>query len=186
MITTQLNNGSVLLAEPSLIGDTNFQRSVILISKYSRNGVVGFITNKPLLHTISDVLPEVTEEFRIYEGGPVEKDNLYFVHSKPELIPDSIKINDSLFWGGDFDVVADLIIAGKLQPNHIKFFLGYTGWDYNQLNQEIDSKNWIVQNTVKSTQLIADTMDTYWKDSLTKLGGHYPIWANAPENPSYN
>lgn len=183
---TQLTKGSILLAEPSLLVNSSFQRSVILVSQYSKNGVVGFITNKPLLHTISDILPNVTEEYRIYEGGPVEKDNLYFVHSIPHLVPNSVQIDENLYWGGDFDAVSELILNDMIQPSDIKFFLGYSGWDYNQLNNEVGNKNWIVQNMNNSKKLLTDTMDSYWKESLNKLGGRYKIWANAPENPSYN
>lgn len=186
MITTQLTQGTILLAEPCLLGNANFQRSVILVSQYSKNGVVGFITNKPSLYTISDILPSVTEEFRIYDGGPVEKDNLYFIHSKPDLIPNSVQIDENIYWGGDFEAASQLILSKQLQPADIKFFLGYSGWDYQQLNEEIDDKNWIVQNMNHSEKLLTDTMDSYWKESLNKLGGHYQIWANSPENPTYN
>lgn len=186
MTTTKLNKGSLLLAEPCLTTNTNFQRSVILISEYSKCGIVGFITNKPLLHTINDILPEVTEEYRIYEGGPVEKDNLYFLHSKPNLIPNSIKINEQVYWGGDFDAVARLIINKEITPSDIKFFLGYSGWDFDQLNEEIEGKNWIIQNLENTSKLLSDNMDCFWKESLNKLGGHYQIWSNSPENPSYN
>jgi len=188
MILTKITQGSILLAKPSLIGDTQFQRSVILITEYSKKGIVGFIANKPLSYTISEILPGVTEEFRIYNGGPVEKDNLYFLHTKPDLIPNSIKICSDVYWGGDFDIVADLIVSKKIQPCDIKFFLGYTGWHYDQLNAEINNHNWIVQNAVELDvdALIKDDSDYFWKKTLQKLGGEYKIWANAPENPNNN
>jgi putative transcriptional regulator len=36
-------------------------------------------------------------------GGPVEQDNLYFIHNIPELIPNSIEISNGIYWGGDFE-----------------------------------------------------------------------------------
>jgi len=186
MILTKILPGSILLAEPSLIGDAQFQRSVILIAEYNKKGIVGFITNKPLSYTISEILPEITEEFRIYNGGPVEKESLYFLHTKPNLIPNSIKICDDVYWGGDFDVVMELIINKKVTPYDIKFFLGYTGWHYDQLHKEISNNNWIIQNLTKINTLIRDNTDSFWKNTLLNLGGEYKIWANSPENPDYN
>jgi putative transcriptional regulator len=49
-------------------------------------GSVGFIINKPLKYTINDLIPEVRARFKIYNGGPVEQDNLYFIHNIPDLI----------------------------------------------------------------------------------------------------
>ncbi len=186
MLLTKIKSGSVLLAEPSIIGDSQFQRSVILITEYKKSGVIGFITNKPLSYTISEILPDVTEEFRIYCGGPVEKENLYFLHTCPELIPNSIQVCGEIHWGGDFSVVADLIINKKITPSDIKFFLGYTGWHDNQLHEEVNNNSWIVQNDICAKPLIKDNTDCYWKKSLNSLGGEYMLWSNAPENPNLN
>jgi putative transcriptional regulator len=54
---------------------------------------VGFIINKPLKYTINDLIPEVRARFKIYNGGPVEQDNLYFIHNIPDLILASIEIS---------------------------------------------------------------------------------------------
>lgn len=64
--------------------------------------------------------------------------------------------------------------------------MGYSGWDFDQLNEEIEGKNWIIQNLENTSKLLSDNMDCFWKESLNKLGGHYQIWSNSPENPSYN
>ena len=42
------NKGLLLVAEPSIIGDVSFNRSVVLLAEYNENGAVGFILNKPL------------------------------------------------------------------------------------------------------------------------------------------
>ena len=50
-------------------------------------GSIGFILNKPLDYTISDLIPEIEASFKVYNGGPVEQDNLYFIHKVPDLNP---------------------------------------------------------------------------------------------------
>ncbi|MEP0480824.1 MAG: YqgE/AlgH family protein, partial [Nonlabens sp.] len=39
--------GNLLVSEPSVIGDDSFSRSVILLTEFNTEGVVGFILNKP-------------------------------------------------------------------------------------------------------------------------------------------
>jgi putative transcriptional regulator len=46
MITDKLKKGNVI-AEPTIIGDLSFNRSVILLADYNTEGSVGFIINKP-------------------------------------------------------------------------------------------------------------------------------------------
>ncbi|WP_396153473.1 YqgE/AlgH family protein, partial [Flavobacterium sp.] len=106
--------GCLLIAEPTILNDMSFNRSVILLTEHSNDGSVGFILNKPLSYSINDLIPEINANFMIYNGGPVEQDNLYFLHNVPELIPDSIEIAYGLYWGGNFETTKLLINDGKL------------------------------------------------------------------------
>jgi putative transcriptional regulator len=178
--------GKLLVSEPSIIGDASFSRSVILLTEFNEDGVVGFIINKPLDFCLSELVPEITQEFEVYEGGPVSQDNLYFLHRIPELIPNSHHIKDGIYWGGDFQTVSTLINANKIRSEDIKFFLGYSGWEPSQLQQELDSKSWVVTDNEDSGLILSDQMHNVWKHKMRTLGGGYEIWSNAPENPSYN
>ena len=75
-----LEKGKILIAEPSIIGDISFNRSIILLVEHGNNGSIGFILNKPMNLNISDLIPEIESNFKIYNGGPVQQDNLYFIH----------------------------------------------------------------------------------------------------------
>ena len=154
MITETLIKGQLLISEPSIIGDLSFNRSVILLADHDKEGSVGFIINKPLKYTINDLIPEVRARFKIYNGGPVEQDNLYFIHNIPDLIPNSIEISNGIYWGGDFESTKELINNGTIQKGNIRFFLGYTGWGQNQLEAEMNSNSWIVtSNNYKNKQM---------------------------------
>ncbi len=186
MITKQLSKGRLLIAEPSIIGDVSFNRSVILLADHTHEGSVGFIMNKPLNYTINDLVPDVNADFKIYNGGPVEQDNLYFIHNVPELIPNSIEISNGIFWGGDFNLTRKLINSNQISKNNIRFFLGYTGWDANQLEEEMQSNSWIVTKNSYEKKIIAKSSNQFWKEKISELGGEYLIWSNAPENPNLN
>lgn len=178
--------GSLLIAEPSIIGDISFNRAVILLADHNAMGSVGFILNKPLDYNLKDLIEGTESDFPVYNGGPVEQDNLYFIHKSPELIPNSVEISNGIFWGGDFTVVLNLINDGEISTNDIRFFLGYSGWDEQQLDSELKSNAWLVSENIYDKEIISKSCNSFWREKMLELGGDYSIWSNAPENPSYN
>ena len=186
MISEKLKKGHLLIAEPSIFGDLSFSRSVILLADHNKDGSVGFIINKPLKYTIHDLIPDIDARFKIYNGGPVEQDNLYFIHDIPELIPNSVEISNGIYWGGDFESAKELINLGKISKNNIRFFLGYTGWEEDQLETEMEENSWIIAKNNYENRIIAKSPSHFWKKQIMELGGDYLLWSNAPENPSLN
>lgn len=186
MVTTKPKKGDLLIAEPAIIGDVSFNRSIVLLADHSDEGSIGFILNKPLDYSINDLIPEVEVKFKVYNGGPVEQDNLYFIHKIPQLIPNSIEISLGIYWGGDFSKVAELIKDNTIKEDDIKFFLGYSGWEPNQLEVELKANSWVVSENIYKKNIIEKDYETFWKEKMLEFGGEYSIWSNAPENPSYN
>ncbi|MBU2938820.1 YqgE/AlgH family protein [Lacinutrix sp. C3R15] len=186
MISIKPKKGNLLIAEPSIIGDMAFNRSIVLLADHNKEGSIGFILNKPLEYSIHDLIPEINANFKVYNGGPVEQDNLYFIHKVPDLIPNSIEISLGIYWGGDFNKVAELIADNKLNEKHIRFFLGYSGWQENQLEDELKSNSWVVTENVYKKEIIEKDCQAFWKEKMLEFGGEYSIWSNAPENPSLN
>ena len=186
MSTVNLKKGDLLIAEPSTIGDVTFNKSIILLVEHSPEGSVGFILNKPLQYTVNDLVPDVEAAFEIYNGGPVEQDNLYFIHNIPELITDSVEIFNGIYWGGNFELTKKLINDETISKDNIRFFLGYTGWTSDQLETEIQEKTWIISDNIYKDQIISKPATVFWKEKIIELGGDYLIWSNAPENPILN
>ena len=186
MTVTKPKKGNLLIAEPSIIGDISFNRSVVILADHTDEGSIGFILNKPFEFGVTDLVPEIEVEFKVYNGGPVEQDNLYFIHQIPDLIPNSIEISQGIYWGGDFTTIIDLINTEQVTSKDIRFFLGYSGWDEDQLETELNSNSWVVVKNSYKTQIISKEDNTFWKEKMLELGGKYSIWSNAPENPSYN
>lgn len=178
--------GDLLIAEPAIIGDVSFNRSIVLLADHSKEGSIGFILNKPLEYTISDLIPTIDASFKVYNGGPVEQDNLYFIHKVPELIPNSIEISLGIFWGGDFNKVSELIAANTINEKDIRFFLGYSGWSSDQLEDELKANSWVISKNIYKKDIIEKDYESFWKEKMLELGGEYSIWSNAPENPNYN
>lgn len=186
MTTDRPKKGNLLIAEPAIVGDLSFNRSVVLLANHNEEGSVGFILNKPLNFTLNELIPEIEVEMQLYNGGPVEQDNLYFLHKVPELIPGSIEISSGIYWGGNFDKVIELISSNVLTSDQIRFFLGYSGWDSDQLDHELSENAWIVAENNHNKEIINKCFPDFWKETMLELGGDYVLWSNAPENPSYN
>lgn len=186
MIDLKPKKGILLIAEPSLTGDVSFNRSVVLLAEHSEEGSVGFILNKPLEHSICDLVPEITIPFKVHNGGPVEQDNLYFIHKVPHLIGDSIEISDGIYWGGNFETTVQLINQKIISKEDIRFFLGYSGWSCLQLNEELSSKSWVMVKNHYESAIIKKSSQAFWKEKMMELGGDYLLWSNAPENPGLN
>jgi putative transcriptional regulator len=179
--------GHLLIAEPSILGDVSFNRSVILLTEHNAiEGSIGFILNKPLGYTINDLIIDIDASFEIYNGGPVEQDNLYFIHTIPDIIPNSIEISNGIYWGGDFEVTKQLINEKKISKENIRFFLGYTGWSVNQLEDELEENTWIVTENSLKINLLSKSSTQFWKEKITEQGGEYVLFSNAPENPALN
>ncbi len=177
--------GRLLIAEPAILNDSSFNRSIILITEHTDNNSVGFILNRPLEYTIQDLLPEIECNFTIYQGGPVEQDNLYFVHNVPELIPESIEVDKGIYWGGNFESLKILLNNNLLKKTDIRFFLGYSGWGKNQLTAELTSNSWFIsENDVKD--IFSKDEESLWRSKLLEKGGNYKIWANAPSDFNLN
>ncbi len=177
--------GRLLIAEPSILNDSSFKRAIVLLTEHTQKSSVGFIMNRPLHYTLNDLVPDIDCDFTIYQGGPVEQDNLYFIHKVPELLPNSIEVNDGIYWGGNFECLKEHLNNNTVKPSDIRFFLGYSGWDTNQLDDELKTNSWFVSRNVYPN-IFAINNETLWKNQLLKRGGEYRIWANAPSDVQMN
>ncbi len=177
--------GSFLVAEP-MLGDPNFDRSVILLTEHNENGSVGFVLNRPLDLNLEDIVIDFPFlDTQVYHGGPVQQDNLYFIHNKGNLIPGSEHIRDELYWGGDLKPLKEMIECGLMSEENIRFFLGYSGWSSGQLKDELKEKSWLAVDDAQ-VNLFEDQAVETWQKVLMGIGGEYPLWANSPVDPNLN
>ena len=177
--------GNILIAEPFLAG-SYFNRSIIILVQCSDKGAVGFILNKKVDYPVEDLFVDFPDfDSEIHIGGPVGTDSIYFIHTLGETIPETIHIKDGLYWGGDFDTLKALIKLGVVGPTEVRFFLGYSGWDAGQLEEEINENSWLVADMSQNDLMTVDEREM-WVESVRSLGGKYSMWENYPENPSLN
>mgnify|MGYP006062980295 CR=1 FL=1 len=158
-----MNKGKILVSNFTLLNDLEFNKSVIIIVKDDEEATIGFILNKKSKYIISDLNESCKGlDLSIYEGGPVAMDSLHFIHKKCKFLNDSIKITDDLYWGMNFKLAVELLKQDKINKNDIKFFLGYSGWEKNQLRGELDENSWLLSKNFK-TKDILETSNVFWE-----------------------
>ncbi|HZG01153.1 MAG TPA: YqgE/AlgH family protein, partial [Chitinophagales bacterium] len=128
--------GSLLVAEP-FMQDENFKHTVVMLCEKSDKGAFGLVLNRPTGIMMQDAVDDFpSNDFMLFEGGPVERDTVHFITTRGELLDDSIEVAPGVHWGGDFEQLKMLIDTGQVTPTDVRFFLGYSGWDAEQLESE--------------------------------------------------
>ncbi|MFZ9981129.1 MAG: YqgE/AlgH family protein [Cyclobacteriaceae bacterium] len=177
--------GLLLVSEP-MLPDPNFERSIILLCAHDTEGSFGFVLNKPSGKNVSELVDGFAGlHAQVFTGGPVELNTLHFIHCFPE-IEGGLEIRDGIYWGGDIDSLRELAAIGKCTPEHVRFFLGYSGLSGGHLDDELKENTWIVSGNVDRSLIFETVTDEMWKKAMIILGGRFSIYANYPTDPRLN
>lgn len=184
--TLEPKSGEVLLSEPTM-NDLHFGRSVVLLIDHNdKEGTFGIIMNKPLSTRLNELVDTFNDfDAPVYLGGPVAENKIFFMHTLGDLVPDSCKIIEGLYWGGDTEVLNTLMEQGIANNSNTRFFLGYSGWEAGQLVDELGRNSWVVCKPSAKT-LFNTPSDQLWETLVTHLGNEYAVWNRFPKNPEYN
>lgn len=185
MVSNQVKNGKILLAEPFML-DPNFKRAAVLLCEHGDEGSVGFILNKPLDMKI-DALVESFPEFesKVLYGGPVQTDTIHYLHTAGRLLEDSRPVGNGIYWGGDFEKLKFLISSQLIQPRDIRFFVGYSGWSEGQLDDEMGLGSWVLTD-MHANYLFQMKANNVWEKAMYNKGDAYAVIATMPEFVSWN
>ena len=184
--TLHPRQGELLLSEPTM-NDFHFGRSVILLIDHrEEEGSFGIIMNKPLNVRLNEIVDAFDDfDAPVFLGGPVSDNQIFFMHTLGDLIPDSCKVMEGLYWGGDAEKLNTLIATGIAGKHNVRFFLGYSGWKSGQLSSELERNSWVVCKTDSHT-LINTPVEQMWGHYVSSMGKEYALWTRFPKNPEDN
>lgn len=181
---SDLAKGNLLISAPFL--NDVFKRSVILLAEHNEEGTVGFILNKPTEYKLDQIIDDFPEfDATIFLGGPVQQDSLNFIHRTNDILEGGYEISDGLYWGGNFESLKILIQNGRLDPDDFKFFLGYAGWNPDQLDNEVKQNSWYSCES-KTENIFDKECSKLWGKILKTMGKEFSIISTFPEDPSVN
>ena len=134
--------GSYIKSTPLLDG-SYFEIATILIVENNTDGAVGFVVNRPFGRSLNELKEfSKSKPFPLLEGGPVDQEHIYVLHNRPDLIKGSQPISSDTFFGGSMQEVLHAINVKDDRENEIQLFLGYCGWDADELEMEIEEGSW--------------------------------------------
>jgi putative transcriptional regulator len=120
-----------------------FEDTTILIVEDDEAGTIGFVTNKPFGKSLHELIEfNHSKPFPLMDGGPVDRDHLFVLHKRPDLIDGGKQIPNGLYLGGNMEQVLEAINTGDANPQEIQLFIGYCGWDLGELEAELEEGSW--------------------------------------------
>lgn len=179
------SQGKILISEPFLCDDI-FGRSVVLLVDHTNEGSMGLVLNKPHNFLMNELVPEFRylEDIPLYKGGPVGDDTLFFLHNLPD-VPGALNIDSNLYLNGDFNCIKRFVLQNPDFQNRIRFFVGYSGWEKSQLEQEIEENTWIIGKE-EYASLLSISSNDLWRKTMSMQGEKYATWARFPQIPMLN
>lgn len=140
-----LIKAGIFLKSTKALNNTVFEYCIIFLSEYNSNDAIGFVINKPFIRKLNELEEfKHSPSFPLYDGGPVDKEHLFFMHQRPDLITNGIFIGENIYVGGNFKQAINCINNKSITAEEIKIFIGYCGWDAGELENEIEEGSWIV------------------------------------------
>lgn len=184
-MTARSLTGSLLVATP-VLGDPNFDRTVVLVLEHGDDGAVGLVLNRPSDTSVGEPLPEWDDVAAfpsvIFVGGPVAQTAVI------GLARGAVESSEG--WRplvGGVGIV-DLGTSPEHTATHIeqlRLFAGYAGWGEGQLEGEIDAGAWFVVDALPDDVLSPDP-ERLWTAVLRRQRGRLALFAHFPDDPSAN
>lgn len=164
----------MLIAMPAM-ADPNFARTVTLMCQHTEEGAIGITINRESDFKLGEILDQldidcedqlVCEE-TVLEGGPVNADRGFVLHSPKEGFESSLEVAPGIMITTSRDVLA--AIAHGKGPDRYVVALGYAGWGDGQLEHEMRENAWLSVPTDRDIVFELPLKDR-WQKAVSKLG----------------
>jgi putative transcriptional regulator len=164
----------MLIAMPGM-ADPNFERSVTLMCQHTGEGAIGITINRESSFTLGEIMDQLEiqcadERIRaipVLEGGPVNRDRGFVLHTPMDRFESSLRINAEIMVTTSRDVLQS--IADGEGPQRFTIALGYAGWGDGQLEEEMRRNAWL---SVPADDAIVFELPLAerWSHAVSKLG----------------
>lgn len=179
--------GRLLIATP-LIGDGNFDRTVLFMVEHNDEGALGVVVNQPTDTPTIEALPRwdtrLAEPGVMFDGGPVGL-NAVIALALSEAADDEA-LSPVLGMPGvhTVDLDSDPVITQAMITT-MRCFGGYAGWAPGQLEGEISGGAWFV---VKATigDIFTPTPLTLRETVLRRQRSGARTFTHYPDDPQVN
>jgi putative transcriptional regulator len=162
--------GRLLVATP-LLGDPNFERTVVLVLAHGDEGALGVVLNRPTATRADELVPgwgeRAAEPAVMFLGGPVGQNGVIGLHP-----------------GGTIDLNVPPEESDDV-PERLRLFAGSAGWSGGQLEDELGEGAWWVLDAEPDDAFSASP-STLWSRVLRRQRGTTAWFAVYPPDPLVN
>ncbi|KAM7277583.1 hypothetical protein ACFE04_004717 [Oxalis oulophora] len=185
--------GCVLVATEKLDGVRTFERTVVLLlrsgGRHPQEGPFGIIINRQLNKKIKHMKPTNNElattfaDCSLHFGGPLEASMFLLKAGERSKLPGFEEVIPGLCFGArnSLDEAAGLVRKGIVKPQDFRFFVGYAGWQFDQLREEIESGYWYVAACSSNMISGVSLSESLWEEILQLMGGDYSELSRKPK-----
>jgi putative transcriptional regulator len=135
----------MLLVARAELPDPNFKDAVVLVMNNLGSAPAGIIINRPTRIAVSHLFPDLERlahlNDKVYFGGPVEIDSIWFLFRTETPREHAIRALDGVYVSADPELLLELL--GRDKPmDGLRIFIGHSGWAPGQLEAEIGRGDW--------------------------------------------
>ncbi len=197
-MTTPPIAGRLLVATP-VIGDPNFERTVVFVLDHGDAGALGVVINRPTDVELPASLPGwdrlAPPPAVVFVGGPVEQAGAIGLgrveagFDLGALDPEHEPWSPVLSAVDSVGPLATVDLTGDPRAVHgidaLRVFVGYAGWGAGQLEDELTQEAWLVADARPGDLWNADP-EGLWRRVLRRQGGSTAWLSLYPHDPSGN
>jgi len=134
----------IYIKSTAALNGSFFEHTTILIVEHNEAGSLGFVTDKPFEKSLHELIEfKHSKPFPLMDGGPVDREHIFVLHKRPDLIEGGKEISNGLYLGGNMEQVIKAINTKAADEQEIQVFIGYCGWDLGELEAELAEGSWI-------------------------------------------
>lgn len=179
--------GRLLVSSP-LLRDPNFIRTVVYLCAHDDNGALGVVLNRPNPVAIDEVMPRwsaaAAEPASLFSGGPVDLDSAIALgwvtgetnlHLAVAFVEAPIAMID----------LSEEPAPVMDQLGALRIYLGYAGWESQQLEAEIAQGAWHVTDA-RPAEVFTVVPHRLWFDVVKRQRGGIAFWSTFSDDPRTN
>lgn len=140
---------AILIVARADMPDPYFGDSVVLVMNNLGPAPIGIIVNRPTPIPVARLFPDLKHiaqlPDKLYFGGPVELQTVWFVFRAPKRPEHAVQAFDGVYVSADRELLVQLL--GRDKPmDGLRIFIGHAGWGPGQLQAEIARGDWKLQH----------------------------------------
>ena len=163
---------AIFIVAKDEVRDSDFANAVVLVMNNIGPAPIGVIVNRPTQIPISRLFPDVKRlaqvHDKVYFGGPVEVDTVWFLFRAKKPPAHAIQALDGVCISASLDLLEKLLARDKPMDG-LRIYIGHAGWAPGQLEAEIARGSWTLEHA-QSDAIFNGKSEHPWPTPKTSKG----------------